>query len=81
MERFWGIDYRAALTAEEQLARFAIYREQFGERILRPDSEADTADCFLLLRFEAALPALGFLAIDAVEHLARDRARAVRLDA
>ena len=67
VERFWGIDYRAALTAEEQLARFAIYREQFGERILHPDSEADTADCFLHLRFEAALPALGHATFTLVE--------------
>ena len=60
VERFWGIDYRAQLDAESQLARFDVYRDRFAERILRPDSEADGSDCFLRIQFEARdLPALG----------------------
>ncbi len=60
VERFWGIDYRAQLDAESQLARFDVYREKFADRILRPAAEADTADCFLRIQFEASdLPALG----------------------
>jgi mannosylglycerate hydrolase len=67
VERFWGVDYRALLTAPEQLARFAGYRESFGPRILRPAAEAGSADCFLHLRFEAELPALGHASFRLVE--------------
>ena len=60
VERFWGIDYRAQLHGAEQLERFAVYAEHFGGRILRPDSEAESADCFLHIQFEARdLPGLG----------------------
>lgn len=59
VERFWGVDYRALLQGAEQEARFAGYREHFGARILRPAGEASSADCFVSLRFEAELPALG----------------------
>ncbi|MCP5070633.1 MAG: hypothetical protein GY946_29060 [bacterium] len=60
VERFWGVDYRAELFTERQRERFAVYTEKFAGRILRPDSEADSADCFLRVQFEARnLPALG----------------------
>lgn len=60
VERFWGIDYRAQLTADEQEAQFATYCEHFGDRILRPVEEADRADSFLILRFLATdLPPVG----------------------
>jgi alpha-mannosidase len=60
VERFWGIDYRAALTREEQRDRFRVYVERFGDRILRDESRKDDSDCFLTIRFTAEdLPALG----------------------
>ncbi len=60
VERFWGIDYRSLLSEEAQRAQFDIYRERFGHRIIRPESEWETADCFLTIEFEAKdLPALG----------------------
>jgi 2-O-(6-phospho-alpha-D-mannosyl)-D-glycerate hydrolase len=60
VERFWGIDYRAALTRDEQRERFDVYRERFGSRILRGEDRRDDSDCFLTIRFEARdLPALG----------------------
>jgi len=67
VERFWGVDYRALLSGEEQEARFAGYRESFGGRILRPAREAATADCFVSLRFEAELPALGHASFQLTE--------------
>jgi len=59
VERFWGIDYRGLLSEREQRAQFDIYRKRFGHRIVRPESEKGTADCFLTIEFEAELPALG----------------------
>ncbi len=60
VERFWGVDYRAELFAERQRERFAVYAEKFADRILRPDDEADSVDCFLRIQFETGdLPAIG----------------------
>ncbi len=60
VERFWGIDYRGLLSEQAQREQFDIYRSQFGHRIIRPESERETADCFLTIEFEAKdLPALG----------------------
>jgi alpha-mannosidase len=59
VERFWGIDYRVELDGERQARRFGVYEDRFGPRILRPESEKDTADTFLTLEFLADLPALG----------------------
>jgi len=59
VERFWGIDYRVELDGQRQSDRFGVYEERFGERILRPESEKDTADTFLTLEFLADLPAVG----------------------
>ena len=59
VERFWGIDYRVELDGERQASRFGVYEQHFGPRILRPESEKDTADTFLSIEFIADLPALG----------------------
>jgi len=59
VERFWGIDYRVELDGERQAERFMPYEDQFGSRILRPESEKDTADTFVRIEFLAELPALG----------------------
>lgn len=59
VERFWGIDYRVELDGRSQEERFSVYEERFGDRILRPESEKDTADTFLSLEFVADLPAVG----------------------
>ena len=59
VERFWGIDYRVELDGERQAAKFGVYEDRFGPRILRPESEKDTADTFLTIEFLADLPALG----------------------
>jgi mannosylglycerate hydrolase len=59
VERFWGIDYRVELDGERQAEKFAVYEDRFGPRILRPETEGDTADTFLTLEFLADLPALG----------------------
>ena len=59
VERFWGIDYRVELDGERQARRFGVYEDRFGPRILRPESERDTADTFLTVEFLADLPALG----------------------
>ncbi len=59
IERFWGVDYRHQLYAEEQRAKLRTYLDQFGDRIVRPADEAKSADTFLTIRFLADLPALG----------------------
>lgn len=59
VERFWGIDYRVEFDAERQAERFGVYEDRFGARILRPETEKDTADTFLSIEFMADLPALG----------------------
>jgi len=60
LERFWGIDYRAELTCENQLALLDTYLHRFGDRIIGTERNKDTHDCFLHLRFLARdLPAVG----------------------
>jgi len=59
VERFWGIDYRVELDGERQERKFGVYEERFGPRILRPESERDSADTFVALEFLADLPATG----------------------
>jgi len=60
VERFWGVDYRAELFAEDQLKKFAVYRERFGDRILKGDSLADEHDTFLhILIYAEDLPPVG----------------------
>ena len=59
VERFWGIDYRTVLDWERQAEKFATYVDQFGDRIIRPESRRDDSDIFLSLEFIADLPALG----------------------
>ncbi len=60
VERFWGVDYRTELTAEQQQAAFAAYREHFGPRILKGEEEAGRHDTFLRIQFAARdLPPLG----------------------
>jgi len=60
VERFWGVDYRNELSYERQRDAFAVYAGQFGDRILRPESERDERDCYLTVRFLARdLPAVG----------------------
>jgi hypothetical protein len=61
VERFWGVDYRTQLAYEEQERKFRGYREDFGERILRPAEELELSDTFLHVQFLADLPALGHL--------------------
>ncbi len=60
LERFWGIDYRAELSAENQLAMLDTYLRRFGDRIIGDERDKDVKDCFLHLRFLAQdLPAVG----------------------
>ncbi len=60
VERFWGVDYRAELFGEDQLAKFAGYRRDFAERILKDESEAAEHDTFLHVLFRADdLPPVG----------------------
>lgn len=60
LERFWGIDYRAELSADSQLAMLEPYLKRFGDRIIGSEADKDTKDCFLHLRFLAKdLPACG----------------------
>ena len=65
VERFWGIDYRAALSGEEQRERFGTYERLFADRILRGEDRKGDSDCFLTIRFEADLPALAELVSNA----------------
>lgn len=60
LERFWGIDYRAELSGDDQLARLEPYLKRFGDRIIGNERDRDTKDCFLQVRFLARdLPAVG----------------------
>jgi mannosylglycerate hydrolase len=59
VERFWGIDYRTVLEWEGQAGKFGTYLEQFGDRIIRPESRRDESDSFVSLEFVADLPPLG----------------------
>ncbi|MEN8152216.1 MAG: glycoside hydrolase family 38 C-terminal domain-containing protein, partial [Planctomycetota bacterium] len=60
VERFWGIDYREALTFPRQRERFDTYLATFPERMHRSVERKDESDCFFNLRFVAEdLPPLG----------------------
>ena len=59
LERFWGVDYRHQLYAEDQQRKLQVYLDSFGARIVRSAAQAQTADTFLTIRFLADLPALG----------------------
>ena len=60
VERFWGIDYRTEWSGERQREEFRRYTGEFPGRMLRPDAERDSRDCFLQLHILAAdLPAVG----------------------
>jgi len=62
LQRFWGIDYRAELRADDQLARMHGYLEAFPDRMVKTEADRDTdlVDCFLELQFLACdLPACG----------------------
>jgi alpha-mannosidase len=60
VERFWGIDYREQLSFSRQAEQFAVYLDQFPERMHQSVHRKDAADCFFTLRFIAEdLPALG----------------------
>lgn len=60
IEGFWGIDYGAELFCEQQREFFKIYLEQFGARIIKPETEKEQYISFVILQFHADdLPALG----------------------
>jgi len=59
VERFWGVDYREALTFTRQRERFDTYLDRFPERMHRSVHQKDRSDCYFNLRFIADLPALG----------------------
>lgn len=60
LERFWGLDYRAELSGENQLALLEPYLKRFGDRIVGSERDRDVKDCYLHLRFLARdLPAVG----------------------
>jgi alpha-mannosidase len=63
VERFWGVDYRTQLAFEQQERKFRGYREDFGQRILRPAEELELSDTFLHVQFLADLPALGHVCL------------------
>ena len=77
VERFWGIDYRVELDGAAQLERYGVYEERFGDRIIRPESERETADTFLTLEFLAPLPATGHARFFLVERPAGSEVRPV----
>ena len=60
LERFWGIDYRTELWAEDQHRLLDDYLVPFGERFVGSEADRDTKDCFLSLQILARdLPAVG----------------------
>jgi alpha-mannosidase len=60
IERFWGIDYRTALSYDAQRTVFDGYLRDFGPRIVRTDEEREKSDQFITIQFVAAdLPAVG----------------------
>jgi hypothetical protein len=59
VERFWGIDYREALTFPRQREQFDNYLAQFPERMHRSVHQKGESDCYFNLRFIADLPPLG----------------------
>ncbi len=72
LQRFWGIDYRSELYADDQRTRLETYLDTFADRIIKTDADKDTdlVDCFVEIQFLARdLPPCGH----AVFHLT-DRA-------
>ena len=60
LERFWGIDYRTELWAEDQHRLLDDYLVPFGERFVGTEADRDRKDCFLSLQILARdLPAVG----------------------
>jgi alpha-mannosidase len=62
LERFWGIDYRTEIRAEDQLRLLQTYLDTFARRILKDEAQKDIGltDCYLTLQFLARdLPACG----------------------
>jgi len=62
VERFWGVDHRGEIRAEDQRARLQPYLDTFAGRILRnaPGAGDEIVDTFLELQFLARdLPACG----------------------
>ena len=62
LQRFWGIDYRGELYADDQRRRLQGYLDSFAERITRTEADRDSelVDCFLELQFLARdLPPCG----------------------
>jgi alpha-mannosidase len=60
VRRFWGIDYRAELSAEQQREMLRTYLTEFGEAYMVADPESNEHDCFLAIQFVAEdLPAVG----------------------
>lgn len=62
LERFWGIDYRSEIRAEDQRRLLQTYLDTFARRILKDEAQKDVGltDCFLTLQFLARdLPACG----------------------
>jgi hypothetical protein len=58
VERFWGVDYRVMLDTDAQCEKLDTYMTEFEGRFVKTPADKDTADCFLLIEFEAELPAL-----------------------
>jgi alpha-mannosidase len=60
VRRFWGVDYRTELFAEQQRRMLATYLNEFGEEYLVADPKNNDHDCFLTIQFVAEdLPAVG----------------------
>ncbi|MBD3221048.1 hypothetical protein GF314_07365 [bacterium] len=62
LQRFWGVDYRNELRADDQRARLQTYLDSFAGRITRTEADRDTelVDAFLELEFLARdLPPCG----------------------
>jgi alpha-mannosidase len=71
IERFWGIDYRTALSYEAQRAVFDRYVRDFAPRIVRPQEDRDRSDQFLTIQFLAEdLPGVGHACFRLVESAA-----------
>lgn len=60
LERFWGIDYRMELFADDQRRLLDDYLEPFAERFVGTEADRDVKDCFLDVEILArGLPAVG----------------------
>jgi mannosylglycerate hydrolase len=60
IERFWGIDYRTALSYDAQRVVYEGYLRDFGPRIVRTEEDREKSDQFITIQFLAEdLPAVG----------------------